>query len=317
LARTARRGTDEGGTDGVGPLRRSPDEFASREANRQGADNRQRIDRIREYVLVHHSVSPTELARRFGVSVMTVHRDLTELEQQGVVRRFRGGVTAQPSAVFESNVAYRIKAMKAEKDAIAAHARRLVEPGMAVLLDDSTTSLALARCLDDISPLIVVTNHLGILETLSQARDLRLIGLGGDYNAKYNSFVGMSCVAAVESLRVDIAFVSAYGVYGNHAYHQEQEIVAGKRAMLASSERKVLSVDHSKLGRKALHQVCRLSVFDLLIVDDGASVESLRELEEAKVRYELARMDPVPPPPSRGQGALTESERTTDDDSVQ
>ena len=80
-------------------------------------------------MLAHDSVSPTELAQHFGVSVMTVHRDLAELEQQGVVRRFRGGVTAQPSAVFESNVAYRLKAMEAEKDAIAARTRRLIEPG--------------------------------------------------------------------------------------------------------------------------------------------------------------------------------------------
>ena len=80
---------------------------------------RQRLDQVRQYVLANQSASPAELARRFGVSVMTVHRDLAELEQQGVVRRFRGGVTAQPSAVFESNIAYRMNAMQAEKDAIA------------------------------------------------------------------------------------------------------------------------------------------------------------------------------------------------------
>jgi DeoR/GlpR family transcriptional regulator of sugar metabolism len=254
----------------------------------QVLNSRQRLDRVRQYVLANHSVSPAELAQVFGVSVMTVHRDLAELEQQGVVRRFRGGVTAQPSAVFESNVAYRLKAMQAEKDAIATHACRFIEPGMAILLDDSTTCLALARRLDGIAPLTVVTNQLGILDLLSQAQDLRLIGLGGDYDPRYNAFVGMACVAAVESLRVDISFVSAYGVSGAHAYHQEQQIVAGKRAMLASAQRKVLLVDHSKLGRRALHQVCELSSFDVVVVDDGATAEALREFDESKVSYELA-----------------------------
>ena len=253
-----------------------------------GYNGNQRLDRVREYVLAHGSATPVELAERFAVSIMTVHRDLTELEHQGVVRRFRGGVTSQPSAVFESNVAYRLRAMQAEKDAIAVHARRSIEPGMVVLLDDSTTCLALARRLKGIEPLTMVTNQLGILDILSQVEGLHLIGLGGDYDQRYNSFVGMECVAAVASLSVDIAFVSAYGVVGAHAYHQEQQIVSGKRAMLACAERKVLLVDHSKLGRRALHQVCELSLFDMVVVDDGAAPEALRELDEYKVRYELA-----------------------------
>ncbi len=178
--------------------------------------------------------------------------------------------------------------MQPEKDAIASYARRFIEPGMAILLDDSTTCLALARHLEGIAPLTVITNQLGILDTVSQIPDVRLISLGGDYDPKYNSFVGMTCIATVESLRVDMAFVSAYGVSGTHAYHQEQQIVAGKLAMLAAAERKMLLVDHSKLGRRALHQVCRLSVFDWVVVDDGATAEALSELDESKAVYVLA-----------------------------
>ena len=135
----------------------------------------------------------------------------------------------------------------------------------------------------------MVTNHLGILESLRRVRNVRLIALGGDYDAMYGSFVGMSCVDAVESPRVDITFVSAHGVSGGYAYHQDQPIIAGKLAMLACPDQKILLVDNSKLRRKALQQVCPLSSFDLVVVDEGASPASLRELEEANVHYELAR----------------------------
>ena len=67
---------------------------------------------LAERVLAEGSASAAQLAEHFGVSLMTIHRDLDELELQGVVRKFRGGVTAQPSGVFESNVQYRLK----EKD---------------------------------------------------------------------------------------------------------------------------------------------------------------------------------------------------------
>jgi predicted transcriptional regulator len=77
---------------------------------RSSRANRKR--ELAQYVLDHGTVTVTELVERFGVSQMTVHRHLTELERQGVVRRFRGGASAQPSGVFESNVLYRMSAMQ-------------------------------------------------------------------------------------------------------------------------------------------------------------------------------------------------------------
>lgn len=60
-----------------------------------------------------------------------------------------------------------------------------------------------------------------------------------------------------------------------------------KRAMLDSAARNVLLIDHTKLGRDALHRVVPLSRFDLLLVDDGASADALRDLAEHQVPYEV------------------------------
>ncbi|GAA2455140.1 DeoR/GlpR family DNA-binding transcription regulator [Actinomadura vinacea] len=255
-------------------------------SGRRGPEARRRA--IADHVLSVGSAGAGDLAERFGVSLMTVHRDLDELERQGIVRKYRGGVTAQPSGVFESNVAYRMKSMQAAKDAIAARAAALVEPGMAVMLDDSTTTLALARRLGGITPLTVITNFLETTNLLARDRDIRLMTLGGEYDALHDSFLGVSCVDAIGALNVDLCFVSTSAVSGGFAYHQEQHIVSVKRAMLESAQRNVLLVDHSKLGRVALHRVAPLSAFDRVIVDDGAGAEALRELDEHKIAYEVA-----------------------------
>src|SRR5882724_5215348 len=81
---------------------------------------------IAEHVVQHGSVSANDLADMFHVSLMTIHRDLDELERQGVVRKFRGGVSAQPSSVFESNVSFRLRAGREEKQALARRARALI-----------------------------------------------------------------------------------------------------------------------------------------------------------------------------------------------
>ncbi|CAL9454611.1 DeoR/GlpR family DNA-binding transcription regulator [Streptomyces sp. enrichment culture] len=245
-----------------------------------------------EQVLADGSATAAELAERFGVSLMTIHRDLDELERQGIVRKFRGGVTAQPSGVFESNVQYRLKTMRAEKAAVAAHALRMVEPGMAILLDDSTSTLEIARRLrtGEVTPLTVVTNFLEAINLLADQRGIHLMALGGDYDPLHSSFLGVSCVEAVEQLRVDVCFASTSAVHGGYAYHQEQHIVSVKRAMLDAAARNVLLIDHTKLGRVALHRVVPLSRFDTVLVDDGATPEALRDLDEHKVRYEVCAM---------------------------
>ncbi|MEU5532538.1 DeoR/GlpR family DNA-binding transcription regulator [Streptomyces sp. NPDC020362] len=247
-----------------------------------------------ELVLAEGSATAAELAERFGVSLMTIHRDLDELERQGIVRKFRGGVTAQPSGVFESNVQYRLKTMRPHKAALAARALKSIEPGMAILLDDSTSTLEIARRLrlGEITPLTVVTNFLEAINLLAGQRGIHLMALGGDYDRLHSSFLGVSCVEAVEQLRVDVCFASTSGVHGGYAYHQEQHIVSVKRAMLDAAGRNVLLADHTKLGRVALHRVAPLSRFDLLLVDDGASPEALRDLDEHQVRYEVCATDP-------------------------
>lgn len=248
----------------------------------------ERRERIAEYVLERESVSARDLAARFDVSVMTVHRDLDELERQGVLRKFRGGATPQPSSLFESNVRYRLSAARAEKEAIARYALTMIEPGQAVLLDDATTTLALARLLPSIAPVTVITNYLRMIQELHDAPGIRLIALGGEYAPSHDSFTGVVCNAAIASLRADLFFMSTSAVSDGFAFHQEQEIVMVKRVMLGAATKRVLLIDHGKLGKVALHRLAPLSDFDLVVVDSGADEAQLRELRDAKVPFEVA-----------------------------
>lgn len=250
----------------------------------------ERLQRIASHVLEKGTATAQELAPMFEVSLMTIHRDLDELERRGVVRKFRGGVTAQPSGVFESNFEFRQNAMLPEKRAVARHAAQYVEPGMSIILDDSTTSLQMIPYLAETTPVRVATNFLTAMRELSKLKDIGLLALGGDYDPLHDAFLGVMCQEAIESIHVDAVFISTSAVSGGFSFHQEQRIVAVKRAMLGVADRGYLLLDNSKLQKRALLRLAPLHDFELVIVDSGVSEEARADLDRNKVAYEVAHI---------------------------
>ncbi|SED69000.1 DeoR/GlpR family DNA-binding transcription regulator [Jiangella alba] len=258
------------------------------EAPRGASPKRSQAREARQQLIIDHVVAngvatAAELSTLTGASLMTVHRDLDELARRSLVRKFHGGVSAQPSTAFESSSAYRIRVQGREKEALARTALELIEPGMSIMLDTSTTNLFLARMLGghDHGPLTVVSNYLPIMQTLRAVPDVHLIGVGGDYNAMHDAFLGMSAIETIQALSVDVAFLSTSAMTADTAYHQEPDIVMVKRAMMAAGQRRVLLMDRTKLGRTALHRLAATSEFDRLIIDgEGGSADVVDRLRE-------------------------------------
>lgn len=251
----------------------------------------QRQEAIAEIVLREDFVSLKDLAARLDVSLMTVHRDLDELERQGVLRKVRGGATPQPSSLFESNVRYRLTLAVPEKQALARSALAQVEPGQSVIIDESTTGLALARMLPGRAPLTVITNSLTVVQELRAVKEIHLIVLGGDYWPRHDAFCGLACEAAVSALRADTLFMSTTAISGGIAFQPDQDMAIAKRAMIAAAARRVLLVDHTKFGRVALHRLAPLTDFDLVVTDDGIDDAGLRQLQDARVAYQVVPVE--------------------------
>ncbi|MCX4835195.1 MULTISPECIES: DeoR/GlpR family DNA-binding transcription regulator [unclassified Streptomyces] len=271
----------------------SPDEVPTGSAELLNPQARQ--ERIRDRVLELGSARIEDLARELGVSVMTIHRDLDRLADEGWLRKTRGAATAQQSVLFESNVRYRTTQQGEAKKALAGAALEHIDRGQAILLDDSTTSLALARALPESGPLTVITNFLAIVNALAGRPGIELISLGGSYDPHYDAFQGMATCDHIKPLRADTVFISTSAVADGHCYHQSQEAILVKRALLEAAQRRILLVDHTKFRKRALHRVAPLSDFDLVIVDDRISRAELEALREDGVTVQVAALRPGPP----------------------
>jgi DeoR/GlpR family transcriptional regulator of sugar metabolism len=241
-----------------------------------------RHQQIIAHVVAAGVATIAELTELTGASVMTIHRDLDELARRGIVRKFHGGVSAQPSTVFESSSDYRLTVQSEEKEALAAAALRFVEPGMSLMIDDSTSALGVARLLGDVrhGVLTVVTNYLPTIEAVREFPDVHLIAIGGDYSPTHDSFLGIAAVESIAALTVDVVFLSTSAMTPTLTFHQEPEIILVKRAMMAAAQRRVLLMDPTKLRRRALHRLAPTTDFEHVVLNDGVDPQFVRELRE-------------------------------------
>ena len=112
----------------------------------------------------------TELARKFGVSTVTIRNDLSTLEKAGALLRDRGGAIAAPASRQINSLPGLNERATLNPDAkqrIGKAAAQLVQPGDTIILDAGTTVVEMAPHLAGITPLTVVTNALNVALTIA------------------------------------------------------------------------------------------------------------------------------------------------------
>ena len=234
------------------------------------------------------SATLDDLAQRFAVSRMTIHRDLDNLEAEGLLRKIRGGATIETSGRFESDFRLRARTAAEEKRRIARRAAEFIEPGSSVLIDDGSTSQMIVPFLIERRPLTVVTNNLAVVTDLAGQAGVDLIALGGTFSRKFNGFFGVVTEGALAGIRADVALLSSSAIEGRTAFHQDGEVVETKRRMIASAARRYLMVDHRKFGRTALHRLTDLAAFDGVITTRALAQETSTALSEDGIALHFA-----------------------------
>lgn len=279
--------------DSRGPIEQALERLAAEQVPSDSRHARQLARRqlLAETVMSEGTLRIEDIAERFGISLMTAHRDLDELVGRGLLRKTRGIVSAAPTSLIESSDVYRSTRQAAEKSAIAAAAATFVEPGQAVFFDDSTTVLQLVPHLSARVPLTAITNSITLMNELRGIRDLTLLGLGGQFHHWCNAFMGPATTAEIRRLRADRVFLSMSAITDDMVFHQSPDMVETKRAMFDSAAMRILLADHTKFERRALHAMVSLDAFDVVIVDDGTPP---RQVERMKARGVNVVVAPVP-----------------------
>lgn len=227
----------------------------------------------------------SDLAESFGVSEMTVRRDLRALETAGKLERVHGGaINATDERPFEEIAVERFTG----KDRIGAAAAALVEDGQTIMIDIGTTTLQLARHLRG-RRLTVVTTSLAVYEELVPDDDIQLVLPGGLVRRNYRSMVGVIAEDSLRQLKADVAFLGTSGVDADMGVWDTTMIeVPIKRAMIASANSVVLLADAEKFAMGAVVRVCGPAEIDHIVTDAPVPTAHAASITEAGIEVTVA-----------------------------
>jgi DeoR/GlpR family transcriptional regulator of sugar metabolism len=230
-----------------------------------------------------------DLADRFAVSVVTIRKDLDDLQREGLLQRTFGGAVFSHRSRFNRSFFERVQMHWQEKRAIAAVALGYIKDGDTIILDAGSTTLALAQLLkEQVKSAFIITCSVPVaLELSSAGYDILL--LGGFVRNKSLALLGRETLAILERYSADKAFLGSSGFTAEkgHSTPNPDDAQIKEAIMRVSNESYVL-VDSSKYGHNCLTSFTRLCDVDLTITDSHLSSSNAKTLEAAGATLRIA-----------------------------
>lgn len=248
---------------------------------------------ILEMVRNSKLVSVSEISQRFGVSEVSIRRDLVKLGEYGLLQRVHGGAVSVTPDSLDHYYNKKSELRSEEKKRIGRVAASLVRPGESIMLDSGTTVLQVARHilqgLAETHKLTVITQSFPVFRELASARNIDLTILGGLYLPDYQTLVGPQTVANLRDLHVDKLFMGADGMSLHHGVTTATVLEAEvDRAAVRAAAEVIIVADSSKINGVGFTTIIPLTEIDKLITDTEAPDDFIETLRQQGVEVILA-----------------------------
>ncbi len=244
----------------------------------------ERQQKIIDILRKEKTISLRKLKDIFYVSEATIRRDLSKLEQKGIIQRTHGGAILPESSTEESSILVRQQTQIKEKKKIAHGCLPLIPDNASVFLDSSSTVGHLLYLLKDIKGLTIITNGLNNAMIASQSTNANLYLSPGIVFTKTNSVLGADTIDYVNGFNCNYFIFSCSGISLNHGVMEasfEQKMV--KEAMLRKSKHHILLVDHTKFEKIYMTTTCGFDVIDVVITDKQPPDDYIKMFKEHDV----------------------------------
>lgn len=225
-----------------------------------------------------------ELCELLNTSESTVRRDLSLLDEKGMLVKVRGGAIAIDDSftAAEPNVEEKEGLFTAEKDAIARFAASLIDDGDFVFIDAGTTT---EKIIDHIPSKSVtfVTNAFVHAKKLAQ-RGFKVLLPAGEIKLSTEAIIGASCLMSLDKYNFTKCFMGVNGISiaGGFSTPDPNE-ASVKSAVINNSRAAYILADHSKFDKVSSVKFAHLN--KCKIITD--KLEDKKYLSETSVKEVL------------------------------
>jgi DeoR/GlpR family transcriptional regulator of sugar metabolism len=234
-------------------------------------------------------VAVTELSQQLGVSEVTIRNDLQALETENLLVRTHGGAVAHTSGFFELSLALRRQRQVKEKKRIGKVAAEMVAEGDAIILDSSSTCLAIAKNLKDHRLLTIITNSLIVSQEMLDAPGVTVIMPGGRLRRDTASLVGTSNLEMLQEFNIRKGFFGAHGITVEVGLTDvSQDEASLKRPLIAVCHQVIAVLDSTKWGKVGSASFASLDLVDGVITDDKAPSDLIEQVRSTGTQVIVA-----------------------------
>ncbi|GAB4363148.1 MAG: DeoR family transcriptional regulator [Kiloniellaceae bacterium] len=227
----------------------------------------QRQEQIIALVRERGFVAIEALAEHFDVTPQTIRRDINQLCELGLLRRYHGGA-GLPSSV--ENLAYQTRQVlhQEEKARIARVLAAEIPDNASLFINIGTTTEEVAKALVDHKGLRVITNNLNVANILAGKPDFEVIVTGGVVRSRDRGIVGEASIDIIQQFKVDFGIIGISGIDedGTLLDFDYREVRAAQ-AIIKNSRRVFLATDHTKFGRNAMVRLGHVDEIDAIFTD--------------------------------------------------
>jgi len=245
----------------------------------------ERQNKILELLSDKKSISVNKLAEILYTSGSTIRRDLTKMEQKGLVTRTFGAVVLNSNqSNKETSFELREKTNINEKREICLRAADYLKDNSVIFIDSSTTVLHIVPHLNLFKNLTIITNGIHIATEISNSTKHSVIILGGRVSSSTNSILGPTTIHNISKFHADFSLLSCGAVNLKHGFFESTiESAELKNKMVSLSDKVILLVDSSKFNLSSLAKTCDLKDIDILITTKEFTDEEQRYIKEQGV----------------------------------
>lgn len=225
------------------------------------------------------------LCNKLYCSRSTIRRDLINLEADGIINRYHGGVSLVLNSASENSINIRRMENPEKKSIIARLCQKFIHDNMVLFMDSSSTVSYLSPLIKQCRSMTIITNGINVASQLNTASDLKCYLCPGLLKHKSLSIVGEYALDFLDNFSAQIAFFSCKAINKNGIFEGDDSQALIKRQMMKNAQIRILLCDSTKESSKGYFKLANFDEIDVIISNSKLSKELMNLIEKTHCEF--------------------------------